>query len=347
MRLLFICYLLVILPAVAWAAPSGEELYARNCAACHGSEGSGGVGVPLALPDFQYGVTDLFLKRTIRFGRPGRVMPAFPELNDAEVNAIIKHIRSWAPGKPTAFPQHKVKGDPAKGKQLFDKYCAACHGANGTGGKGTGVTFSRPRNLPIIAPALNNKGFLASASDQLIKAALMNGREGTPMVSFLKQGLSEKDIDNIVSYVRSFENQQPATKEKSLQAHEKTIIYESPYNTEQTIKNIERAAVGKNFRLIRNQTMDDGFVKKEQENKKQTIIYFCNFGMLNEALTIDPRVGLFLPCRVTVVEHDDGKVEVMAINPKYLSVIFNNQELDKLCDGMYETYVNIIEEATL
>ena len=210
------------------------------------------------------------------------------------------------------------------------------------------MTFSRPRNLPIIAPALNNPGFLAAASDQLIKAALMNGREGTPMVSFLKQGLSENDINNIVSYVRSFQQQsRKSAQELAEQEQEKTIVYESPYSAKQTIKNIERAAVGKNFRLIRNQTMDDGFVKKEQESNKQTIVYFCNFGMLNEALTIDPRVGLFLPCRVTVVEHEDGKVEVMAINPKYLSVIFNNQELDKLCDGMYETYVNIIEEATL
>ena len=92
---------------------------------------------------------------------------------------------------------------------LYARKCAACHGANVEGGKGTGVTFSRPRDLPVIAPALNNTGFLSAAPDMMIKTVLMNGREGTPMPSFLKQGLSEKDIDDIVAYVRSFENQKP------------------------------------------------------------------------------------------------------------------------------------------
>ena len=45
--------------------------------------------------------------------------------------------------------------------------------AGSGGGKGTGVTFSRKRDLPVIAPALNNVGFLASASDNMIKDTIM------------------------------------------------------------------------------------------------------------------------------------------------------------------------------
>ena len=36
----------------------------------------------------------------------------------------------------------------------------------------------------------------------------------------------------------------------------------------------------------------------------------------------------------------------MVINPKRLSAIFNNSELNLLCDQMYKIYVDIIEEAT-
>ena len=272
-------------------------------------------------------------------------MPAFTQLSDTEVKSIIKHIRSWAPGKTNTIPTHQVKGDTQKGKSLFAKHCAACHGANGEGGKGTGVTFSRPRDLPIIAPALNNSGFLTAASDQLIKATLMNGREGTPMVSFLKQGLNETDIDNIVSYVRSFEKQAPINK-VSAKDEPLTVVYESPYPIEETVESIKQAAIGKNFKIIRVQTLDDGLVPKDKENKKQVIIYFCNFELLNKALAVDPRVGLFLPCRATVVERN-GKVEVLAINPKRLSYLFNNAELNKLCSGMQDTYDSILEEATL
>jgi cytochrome c oxidase cbb3-type subunit 3 len=331
----------------AAAAPDGEALYRKHCAACHGYDGKGGVGVPLALPDFQYSVTNRFLETTIRLGRPGRVMPAFTDLSDAEVKAIIKYIRHWAPGKPFRYPVEPVRGDVAHGKQLYQKYCATCHGPNGEGGKGTGVTFSRPRDLPIIPPALNNPGFLKAASDQFIKATLMNGREGTPMVSFLKQGLTEQDINDLVAYVRSFENRPLHPDEHApIPTEQATLVYDSPYDLQTTINNIKDAAVGNNFIIIREQTLDHGLVPPEQEDPSKRIVFFCNFGFLNKALAIDPRVGLFLPCRVTVVEKA-GKVKVYAINPLRLSRLFNNAELNKLCREMSETYISIIEDATL
>jgi len=321
----------------------GAQLYSTHCAACHGQHGQGGVGVPLALPDFQYGVTNDYLTKTIRMGRPGRVMPAFSQLKQSEVNAIIKHIRSWAPGKPFKYSNKKINADIKHGKQLYNQYCASCHGANGEGGKGTGVTFSRPRDLPVIAPALNNSGFLTSAPDLMIKTVLMNGREGTPMVSYLKLGLSEKDIDDVVSYVRSFENipvTQPIEAPK-----EPLITFDSPHSLDKTVNLIKEAIVGKNFRLIREQYLNQGLVEKGKENKKQIIIYFCNFNFLNRALAIDPRVGLFLPCRITVTENN-GKVTVMSTNPLYMSSFFNNAELNKLCKEMFLTYSEIIEEST-
>lgn len=330
----------------ASARENGAALYAENCAVCHGNQGKGGVGVPLALPDFQYAISNQFLERTIRNGRPGRVMPAFKNLSDAQVRAIVQHIRSWAPGKPIRYPSIKVSGDPVKGRVLYRKNCAACHGKKGKGGKGTGVTFSRPRDLPIIAPALNNQGFLYAASDQMIKATLMNGREGTPMVSFLKQGLSEKDINDIVSFVRSFEKQPPVRADREPGHDNLTVAYESPYGMKETIAALKRAIIGENFRIIRIQTLDSGLVKKAQEDHNKVIIYFCNFELLNNALAVDPRVGLFLPCRITVVKRH-GKIMVYALNPKHLSYLFNNDELNKLCDNMSKVYISIIEEATL
>lgn len=322
---------------------NGEQLYSTHCAACHGPNGDGGVGVPLALPDFQYGVTNDYLEKTIRLGRPGRIMPAFTKLKDNEVKAIIKHLRSWAPGKPFKYSDKKIKGDVKHGKQLYAKNCTVCHGANGDGGKGTGVTFSRPRDLPVIAPALNNSGFLASAPDLMIKTVLMNGREGTPMLSFLKQGLSEKDIDDVVAYVRSFEKKSVSKSKK--EKVEPIISFESPYSLKETVDIINKAIIGKNFRIIREQYLNQGLVKEGKENTKQVMIYFCNFDFLNSALAIDPRVGLFLPCRITAIEKN-GKVTVMAPNPLYMSPLFNNEGLNKLCQEMHDVYADIIEEST-
>ncbi|HKK04649.1 MAG TPA: c-type cytochrome [Gammaproteobacteria bacterium] len=335
-----------LVPGASVAAPNGAQLFARNCAVCHGADGNGGVGVPLALPSFQSSVPDSYLFKTIRHGRPGRVMPAFTQLSDAQIHAIVEYIRTFAPGKPRHLSDKPVKGDPQHGKQLFAEHCAKCHGARGQGGEGTGVTFSRPRNLPIMPPALNNPGFLGAATDQMIKATLMNGRKGTPMVSFLKQGLSEQDIDDLVAYIRSFQEHPLHPGQKDFKTIKPTIVYDSPYDLKTTVENVKRAAIGRNFKLIRVQYLDQGLVPAGKENTHRVIVYFCNFNFLNQALAIDPRVGLFLPCRVTVVEHH-GKVKVYAINPERLSHLFNNYELNKLCDQMHDTYRDILEEATL
>lgn len=337
--------LLFIAATPLHAAPDGAELYNRNCAACHGNSGHGGVGVPLALKGFLTSVSDDYLFKTIRHGRPGRVMPAFKTLSDSQVKAIVGHIRGWMPaGSRVEIPQAPVTGDAGHGRELYASHCAACHGANGEGGHGTGVTFSRPRDLPIIPPALNNPGFLHAASDQMIKATLMKGRAGTPMVSFIEQGLSERDIDDIVAYVRTFEQRpihwQPADSD------EPVLVVDSPYGVEETVESVKRAALGKNFRIIRVQTLEQGLFPGQEANPKQVIIYFCNFNFINQALTLDPRVGLFMPCRVTVAEHE-GTVRIMSINPKYLSRLFNNAELDQSCDQMYEVYRGILEEASL
>jgi cytochrome c oxidase cbb3-type subunit 3 len=263
------------------------------------------------------------------------------------VEAIIAHIRSWPGQKPPKTVSHdRIAGNAARGQTLYARHCSACHGAHGEGGHGTGVTLSRPRSAPILAPALNNPGFLAAASDALIKTTLMYGREGTPMRSFLKQGLKERDINDVVSYVRSFEQMPPATSARVLESESPVLVRESPYSIEETIEKVKTAVAAANMRLIRIQTLDQGFVEEGKENHRQTIVYSCDFAFLNEALKVDPRVGLFLPCRVTIVQQAD-KVLVMSINPKRLSRIFNNAELNGLCEQMYQVYVNILEESIL
>ena len=329
------------------AKPDGARLYAQRCSACHGADGRGGVGVPLALPAFLSSVDDAYLRKTVRLGRPGRVMPAFSQLTDAEVDAIVAHLRSWPDQKPRrTSARDRIAGNAARGQTLYARHCAACHGAHGEGGHGTGVTLSRPRSAPILAPALNNPGFLAAASDALIKTALLHGRDGTPMRSFLKQGLKERDINDIVAYVRAFEQLPPPPSARVLESESPVLVRESPYSIEETVEKVKTAVGAANMRLIRVQTLDQGFVEEGKENHRQIIVYSCDFAFLNEALKVDPRVGLFLPCRISIVQHAD-KVLVMSINPKRLSRIFNNAELNELCEQMYKVYVEILEESIL
>lgn len=334
----------MIISGVINAAPDGKKLFDKHCTACHGSKGAGGVGVPLSLPSFIDSVSDEYLEKTIRLGRPGRIMPAFSKLSDAQVKAIAGYMRSWSDAPAIEHNPVQVKGDKNHGKELYLQHCAQCHGEDGQGGKGTGVTFSRKRDLPIIAPALNNPGFLASATDTMIKNTLIYGREGTPMTSSLVAGLEEEDIDDVVSYIRSLQKIEFASVDN--ENDDESIIVDSPYGLDETLANLKQAITDQNFTIIRTDYLDHGLVDEGKENRKRIVLHFCNFRFLFDALAIDPRIGIFLPCRVTVVEHM-GKVQVMTINPLRLSKLFNNEELNNACKEMTHIYETILEDTVL
>ncbi len=327
----------------------GELLFQKECAVCHGSEGAGGVGVPLNLQDFLRTTSDAYLSRTIKLGRPGRIMPSFGKLSDEQIQNIIHYIRSWQPEiKAPEYSQQFIAGDVKKGETIYNSICVNCHREKGIGGKGTGVTFSRPRDAEIIAPAIGNPSFLAAVSDQMLKRIIMTGRETTPMMSAKSMGLKEADVDNVVTYLRSLADAQSTAAQQEEEHHrdDAVLMYESSYTIEETIENMKRAAIGYNFRYIREQTLDQGFVDKEKENNEQYLIYFCNFNFLNQALSVDPRIGMFLPFRATILKKGDT-VMVMTVNPDYLCSLFNNDELKQGCEFMSEKYEAMLEESTL
>ncbi len=341
-QILWLCFL--AMPIMAAETP--EKLYLDNCSICHGNEGQGGVGIPLALDSFLRQAPNEYIQRTIRYGRPGRVMPSFDHLNTQQIQLITQHISSWRQSPAPVWDATSVEGQAAKGETLFNQHCVSCHHAKGEGGQGTGLKFSRPKELPISAPAIGNNGFLHSASDQMIKQVIMHGRKATPMPSAIKDlGLSEAQVNDVVAYLRSLQTPWVSAQQK-LDEESPVLVYDSDYSLKETVANLERAAVGMNFRLIRKQALDYGFVKPAEESPHEEIVFFCNFNFLYEALKIDPRIGMFLPCRITAVENN-GKVQVMSINPKRLSHFFNNRALDQACEQMHDTYTSIMEDATL
>ncbi len=323
----------------------GEALYLENCAICHGTDGTGGMGIPLSIASFLDSASSEYLRKSIRLGRPGRIMPSFYRLSESQINDIITFIGHWRKKPAPSWNNTAIKGDTTPGKALFSIHCESCHGKEGYGGHGSGLRFSRPKNLPITAPALNNQGFLNSAPDEMLHYIIKHGRSNTPMPSAKSLSLTDTDINHLVRYIRSF--QQPTLHSHSPYKEEPASLrVDSPYSFNETVDNVKRAITGSNFVHIRDQSLNFGFDTSPSKNARQTIIYFCNFSFLNEALKIDPRVGMFLPCRITVTENN-GKVQMMSINPKHLSQLFNNRELNESCDQMYDIYTGILEDASL
>ena len=123
------------------------------------------------------------------------------------------------------------------------------------------------------------------------------------------------------------------------------IIMESPYSYKKTLVNLKKAINGKNYRLIREQKLDQGYSDKEHESN-DLIVYFCNFNLVNKAVKKDTRIGQFLPCRITIIERD-GKVYLMAMNPKSIGGLLNNPDLKKTCNQVTNMYIDIMDEVTI
>ena len=93
-RLVLLLFACGLLTGQALAAPNGADLYSKHCAVCHNENGMGGIGLPLNGTKIEFFPRE-YLFKTIRLGRPGRVMPPFDKLSDAQVDAIVDHILSW------------------------------------------------------------------------------------------------------------------------------------------------------------------------------------------------------------------------------------------------------------
>lgn len=347
-RLLFSALTLLIMPAVTPAAPDGAALYETNCAACH-QVGGGGIGLPLA-PNKMATVSDAYISATIRHGRVGRIMPAFPELSNAQVDAITAYIRSWSGVPGPTYADTPIAGNPQRGEELYRVHCRACHADDGSGkGLGTGVTFSRERAFAVMPPSISNPGFLASASDQMIRQVIMFGRPGTAMQSYLDMGLREQDINNLVSYVRSFETSERAAVETDSGSEQRApaLFFDSPYDFATTINNVKEAIRGMNFRYLPDRYLEKGLTADDAVNRRQMTIRYCNFKQLYEMVRIDPRLGVGLPCRITVLENEDGSVQLIAMNMRLIAELFNNDQLIEMGEKFNQIQNEIIEEATL
>ncbi|SDZ77720.1 cytochrome c oxidase cbb3-type subunit 3 [Thiothrix caldifontis] len=336
------CLAVVLLATVSNTySADGRALFTQHCSACHGEAGAGGIGLPLSAPTVMHSLTDDYLRKTIRSGRPGRIMPAFEQLTAAEVEALVHYMRGWGEAKveESVLP---LAGDAVRGKPLFEHYCASCHGQDLSGGEGTGVTFSRARDLPIMPPALNNAGFLQAASDGMLRYIIQQGREGTPMPSFATT-LNATQIDDIIAYVRTRESDTSAdvSPPESL-----TIMYSVEGTFDETVDRVREAIRSNNFRVFPDRFVEEGLTDEFSVNKRQISLRFCNFSKLYEALKVEPRLGVILPCTLTVIEQEDGSVKLVAANVTALAKLFNNNQLDEVFAHIKASYDTVLDEVT-
>jgi ubiquinol-cytochrome c reductase cytochrome c subunit len=162
----------------------GAELFAVQCASCHGVRGDGveGRGPSLRL---EGEASADFVLRTGRMPLPDPYMQARRRpvrYSDEEIEALVAFVASIGTGPDTPAVDTD-RGDLANGGHLYRLNCAACHVASGAG-----AAIGAGRDAPS----------LAQATPEQVGQAIVVGPGAMPVFGTF----TPDDIDDVATYVQ-------------------------------------------------------------------------------------------------------------------------------------------------
>ncbi len=186
----------------------GRLLFMSYCFLCHGPDGKGRGPLTMAMEVEPADLTvtvrsrsDVVLKRIISGegrqlvsgrDRHNLISDAMPEwkdvLSNQEIESLIAYLRFVSASK------HPLMGNPEKGRDLYARYCRACHGDEGEGdGVMTSLIDMKPMDHtnPVSMNEISNLEMVRS---------IKNGK-GDYMPAW-KDIISRDEIEALVSYIR-------------------------------------------------------------------------------------------------------------------------------------------------
>lgn len=205
--------LVILLGCNASAATLSEEEataaaadYQRYCALCHGADRQGYVNdhaPSLRSESLMRSGFPMEIRYTIGYGRRGTPMGAYLEemggpMSRQQINRLTNWLKDQVGVEPLYLSAEPVAGDISLGERTYANHCTACHGE-----KGEGVT----------GPAIGNPAMLSLHTDEFLKYAIENGRDGTEMRAF-RDVLTADEINGVTAFLRTratgWEMEQPA-----------------------------------------------------------------------------------------------------------------------------------------
>jgi cytochrome c oxidase cbb3-type subunit 3 len=161
----------------------GRNLFANDCAACHGSDGRGATGFPdLTDADWLWGGDAETVRTSIAQGRMGVMAPWQEVLGDKGVGDVAAYVMTLSDRKAST-------GDAAAGAAQFATYCVACHGPDGRG------------NTAVGAPNLTDGIWLHGGSEARIRETIALGRQNNMPAQEARLG--DTRIRLVAAYVLS------------------------------------------------------------------------------------------------------------------------------------------------
>ncbi|MDB5104865.1 MAG: hypothetical protein JWP91_2554 [Fibrobacteres bacterium] len=192
----------------------GEQVYQKDCAACHGDLGNGaGPAARFLSPkprNFSTGMykfrstpsgelpTDADLLRVLESGVPGTQMPPWKGiLTLQERMDVIAYIKTFssdfleAPAAPIAIPEPppSTPASVTEGKMVYMLMeCWSCHGGKGKGNGKSGQTLKDDWGQKILSWNLTRSSYKGGNDPAALYRTFTTGLNGTPMPAYALDG---------------------------------------------------------------------------------------------------------------------------------------------------------------
>jgi mono/diheme cytochrome c family protein len=213
------------------------QVYRASCLQCHDADGTGEAGrIALPrIPDFteprwQAAHTDEHLTHSILEGKGKSMPPMKGKLGSADVKQMVAFVRGFRGGSqvidadpdppaepvqpvapiveakevlssvaPAPRPSSSNAPDSREARQVFQRFCLACHGPDGRGS----TLRARQPAIPDFTAAVWHE----RRSDTQMTVSVLEGK-GTEMPSF-RGKVSPEQVRSLVAFIRSFGPSRP------------------------------------------------------------------------------------------------------------------------------------------
>ena len=78
------------------------------------------------------------------------------------------------------------------------------------------------------------------------------------------------------------------------------------------------------------------------DRKPYKILGACNPTLANKALSLEPDLGLLLPCNVVIREEEDASITVAIVDPAAMFSVVNKPEMEEMADEVRTAFERIM-----
>ena len=106
---------------------------------------------------------------------------------------------------------------------------------------------------------------------------------------------------------------------------------------DETLKKVVEKLKDVGFGVVTEINMKETFKEKlDVDFKNYVILGACNPGFAYEAILMEEELGVLLPCNVILIDKEDGRVQVSAIDTQKMMSIVGNPKLEEVAEIINE-----------